>query len=364
MACCNPFFMRLDKRRCLTSAVHQQPYLGYQIPCGYCLNCRVDKRNMWSDRAKYELCTKLSASFVTLTYDDVHLMDKLVLDPSSPQSVMLPTLDYKDIRRFINRLRMKIRRLPREQHHVLCNPDFSYIYVGEYGENGSVFDRPHFHILFFGLDFAVCRKLISDEWYGGIVDVLPVLDGAINYVLKYMDKQLFGDLAKQRYDYHGISRPMRCASVSFGSGLYKSKVNEAMKNNWCYRSGRAMRPFPSYFRKKFTGDDVVRLSKHYNPCLVTSSVRNDMRNIYHLRDLSLSAVNSFRLSKARLRERKLRQLMLNDGVGVLDYVDNFHVGWYAPDSHKIRKLDDSVKRWLFNDYLRQVKLDICDPVPF
>lgn len=356
MACCNPFFYRITNYNSRNHfSIDTQPLLGYQIPCGYCLNCRVDKRNMWSDRCMYELCTKLSASFVTLTYDDVHLYEKMVVDPSSPDDAYLPTLDYSDVRKYINRLRMKIKRLPKEQHNVLCNPDFSYIYVGEYGENGSVFDRPHFHILFFGLDFALCRKLFVDEWYGGIVDVLPVLDGAINYVLKYLDKQLFGVLAQQKYDFHGIARPKRCASVSFGSGLYKSKVHEAVKNNWTYQVGHVRRPFPKYYRDKFVGTDIKRLSIHYDSTLNNQRYRFDMRHIYNLRDTSGKALQAFKLRQSQLRERKLRQFILNDGVGVLDYVSKDYSLYYSPERHTLKSLDTSIQSWLQSEYIEYCK---------
>lgn len=362
MACCNPLFFVPPNLR--GSSSHRQQLFhpfGYQIPCGYCLNCRVDKRNMWSDRAKYELCKRLTGSFVTLTYDDVHLMDKLVEDPSNPFCKELrPTLDYKEIRRYINRLRMFVKRHP-EIHGVLCQPDFSYIFVGEYGENGSVFDRPHFHILFFGLDFAFMRKIFFEEWKNGICDVLPVLDGAIGYVLKYMDKQLFGDLAYDKYDKHGLARPARGQSRSFGAELYKVKAREASQKNWTYKSGRADRPYPIYYRNKFTTTDLKRLSETYSPLVGDSVARFSMKREYHLKNLSLKAVRSWKLQQAQLRERKLRQQILDDGVGVFDYVSTNPL-YYKPRRDRISKLDNSVKEWLCSEYMQQIRDEL--EIPF
>ena len=59
MACCNPWFKKFKYSN------------GYdrlfQIPCGYCLNCRKDKQQYLIDRAEYEYKKRLCASFVTFT---------------------------------------------------------------------------------------------------------------------------------------------------------------------------------------------------------------------------------------------------------------------------------------------------------
>lgn len=312
---------------------------------------------MWSDRAKYEYATRLTASFVTLTYDDIHLMDKMRLDVSNTYKAMLPSLDYKDIRRFLNRVRMRVKRFyadnPDVKSNVLMQPNFSYIYVGEYGENGQVFDRPHFHILFFGLDFAYCKKMFQEEWYGGLIDVLPLLDGGINYVLKYIDKQLFGDLAFQKYEAHGIERPRSSRSKSFGSGLFFDNVEYAKRHNMTYKSGRANRPYPAYYKHKFITTDKKDSLVYCNPLLDVQRLKNDMRYTYHLKDLSYKARHSFQLRKAQLRERKLRQMLLNDGVGVFDYTSDSDF-YFSPNREKVRRLSPDVQRWLANDYCKLV----------
>ena len=62
MACCNPF-------QKLVTYGHMD-YV-YYIPCGYCLNCRKDKQQYYIDRAEYEYKKRLTAAFVTFTYDDM-----------------------------------------------------------------------------------------------------------------------------------------------------------------------------------------------------------------------------------------------------------------------------------------------------
>ena len=41
------------------------------FPCGYCVGCKTDKINLWTQRLTYEYTGK-TASFVALTYDDTH----------------------------------------------------------------------------------------------------------------------------------------------------------------------------------------------------------------------------------------------------------------------------------------------------
>lgn len=349
MACCNPLKLYRNEIPPYTR-LHSSYWLSNttaSIPCGYCLNCRVDRRNQWSDRAKWEYVRRRTASFVTVTYDDYHLYDKMKYSPVTNQ--LNATLDYYDIRKFIWRLRSYIRSHP-EIQNVLCQPDFSYIYVGEYGENGQQFDRPHFHILFFGLDFAYCKKMIEKCWKNGIVDVLPLLDGGINYVLKYMDKELHGLLAKQKYDDHLLARPKMHASLSFGSTLYTDKYQEIIENDMTYKVGRIRRPVPQYYRNK--------LKDAYKPSWFSSQSRlkNEMAT-YNLHNVdSVKAQVAFSRQKAVLRERKLRQQLLNNGIGVIDYTQKDWLSFYSPDYNKVKTLSIDKQRSLVRSYLDSLEV--------
>lgn len=353
MACCRPFHMPRPKYFSSYSSWRYYPD-GVDVPCGCCLNCRVDKRNEWADRAKYEYKKKLTASFVTLTYNNYELLEKSHLDPVDGSLVC--SLDYSDVRKFFHRLREYVKEHT-ELHGVLCNPNFSYLYVGEYGENGSVFDRPHFHALIFGLDFAFCKKIFEKEWRFGFIDVLPLLDGGINYVLKYLDKEVKFNLAVEKYDRHLLARPARFASVGFGSSLYYDNVKDIKSNGMTYRSGRVRRPVPSYYKKCILGD----ISPYNHPFLsdsrqkLLSSISRTMSTDYHQKPKSLKFrhstkdIQAFRLRLARNRERKLRQKILNDGVGVFDYL-NYDDVYFSPRRSKIKTLNIDIQRWLSEEY--------------
>ena len=52
MACCQPFFIK-NPNFLRNGDIHKyQKYL--QVPCGWCLNCRVDRQNWLSDAMTYE----------------------------------------------------------------------------------------------------------------------------------------------------------------------------------------------------------------------------------------------------------------------------------------------------------------------
>lgn len=353
MACCRPFHLYpskylLTKKHSAWTFWDWYPN-GVDVPCGYCLNCRVDKRNEWSDRCKYEYQDKLTASFVTLTYNDIWIRDQECVHTSLYDDHLVSSLNYKHVQDFIARLR-KFVKYHKEFHGVLCNPDFSYIYVGEYGENGSVFDRCHFHVLFFGLDFAFMRKFFTKEWKFGYIEVLPLLDGGIDYVLKYLDKEVKGDQAKEKYDLHGITRPKRCSSTSFGVGLYRRDRQDVIDNGFTYKSGKVRRPIPSYYVKKFftrqtefTDDDVYWKKK-------LSQINLHNKAVAHrLTDFSDKSLKAFRKRQSAVKERKLRQMVLNTGVGVMDYVSSDDL-YYSPNRDKVHSLSVHIQKWLADEY--------------
>ena len=100
--------------------LHGLPFI--QVPCGKCLECRIQYARAWADRCVLHAKQYKDNYFVTLTYDDEHLPAKNSLCP-------------EHMTNFIKRLR---KRFPDNK--------ISYLYAGEYGD---VSKRPHYHILLF-----------------------------------------------------------------------------------------------------------------------------------------------------------------------------------------------------------------------
>lgn len=108
----------------------------YYIPCGKCEGCAILKRRAWGIRMYHESCMHERNCFITLTYDDDHLVQKI---------------NRKDPLYFIRRLR----------HH--SSTPIRYFLTGEYGEKTN---RPHYHAILFG-----------EDWLGGAYDIKPGLYG-------------------------------------------------------------------------------------------------------------------------------------------------------------------------------------------
>lgn len=367
MACCNPWFRKYD---------YSYGYQGfYQIPCGYCLNCRKDKQQYYIDRAEYEYKKRLTASFVTFTYDDIHNMKNAVLNPLggfeydvSKEGTLTPrfSLNYDDLTNFIQALRKRVNYFydthPEVKESVLMQRDFSYIYVGEYGD---VFNRNHFHVLFFGLDFAYCKQMFFETWQYGFIDCLPVLDGAIHYVVKYMDKQTFGLLAFQQFDLKGLARPKIRMSQGFGKGLLLDNSKEIKENGMCYKAGHGvLRPISAYWKKLLIHNVSELDTSKYLENIISKNLRfkNEMRE-YNLKDFSTQSQIEFKRSKLLNREYNLEILVRNAGFPVQSVLSTFTNKFNSRsyDRDKILSLPTQIQRLLADEYRSSL---YEDEIPF
>lgn len=138
-----------------------------EVPCGHCPECLSKKKLNWVARCLAEKETSAFSYFITLTYDDSHL-------------IMIPHL--QEIQRFVNRLRkyMKLR----------------YLVVGELGDKSN---RAHYHMILFTekeLDLVLLKKgdlplyrceLLEKCWdYKGFVSVGHCNGATIAYTVGYI----------------------------------------------------------------------------------------------------------------------------------------------------------------------------------
>lgn len=305
MACAHP--IKLDYYK-LTSSSPYNHFTNY-FPCGRCLNCRVDKQNDLTARCEWEYIQKKCGAFVTFTYDDPHLQKHFRHDSSGQ---LVATLSRRDCKKFLDRLNKLVHK---QKSNILCNHNYKYLAVGEYGQNGQMFDRPHFHILFFGLDFAYCKKLFERAWQAqGKIDSLPILNGGIRYVLKYLDKQLYGDLAKMKYDQNNLERPFQTHSLCLGSGLFQSQLKYIKSHNNCYRwKGRDV-PVNNYIKNKYL------LPRNYRLENQVESMQN-INLAYGVNITNLYDLKQFSIQKARIRESNLNKMNERSGKPRFDFLD-------------------------------------------
>lgn len=114
------------------------------IPCGQCLECRLNKAR---DKANQMILEKKNYSeeqcwFITLTYNDEHLRTHVTQNLETGELIEGISLLKKDIQNFTKRLRRYF-----EYHYN--NKGIRYVIAGEYG---SETNRPHYHMIVFGLN--------------------------------------------------------------------------------------------------------------------------------------------------------------------------------------------------------------------
>lgn len=160
--------------------------VGFTIPCGRCIGCRLRYSQMWAIRCVHEASLWQRSCCVTLTYRDDSL-------PS------FGNLVYRDFQLFLKRLRKHFAPLT---VRFFCG--------GEYGEK---FGRPHFHALLFNCDFddkVVLRSrdgrpvwwssMLADRlWRLGSVVVGECSFESAAYIARYMVKKVYGDAAAGHY---------------------------------------------------------------------------------------------------------------------------------------------------------------------
>lgn len=211
--------------------------------CSNCLGCRLDNQALWQARCNSEFI-KYRSSFVTFTYDDLHLNYR-------HDYSLMPSLSRFQFHKFIDNLRHKVKSL----NYIPsgCIRDFKYFCSGEYGDS---FGRPHYHALFFGLDFVEMRKIYSDLWKNGSVKSLPILSGGIRYVVDYMLKCSNGPLAEIEFDDTDRERPFSMYSKGLGFDFFYAHKDEInFRGN--VRIGSRLVPVPTYYKNIFQDFSLV-----------------------------------------------------------------------------------------------------------
>lgn len=203
------------------------------VPCGWCRQCRIDRREEWTMRIMSEVSVH-DGVFVTLTYND----------ENCPRDYQLNKVDYQ---LYLKRLRQNLARSRSSETKI------KFYCVGEYGEIGSEHDyyntgfgRPHYHLIISGLSPLRDYAVINSSWRLGFVKVLPAIPSTVRYVLKYMDKQLVGRRAKEVY---GDFQPPFCSmSNGIGRDWLVSHHEQIESDSGIYYKGRLV-PVPRYYKK-------------------------------------------------------------------------------------------------------------------
>lgn len=130
-----------------------------QVPCGQCIECRIQQARQWADRCVLEAKKYEHNYFVTLTYSDEFLPRDCSLQPN-------------DFTKFIKNLRNKFRDVK-----------IRFFGCGEYGDNGgNRILNPHFHFILFNCPLSDLTYTFK-EYVGGrlVLHHRPNNNGDLKY---------------------------------------------------------------------------------------------------------------------------------------------------------------------------------------
>lgn len=167
-----------------------------QIPCGKCIDCRLEKSRQWAVRMIHESSMHENNCFITLTYNNRHL----------PKN---GSVNKRHLQNFMKYLR--------KQH----GDGIRFYACAEYGDKKQ---RPHYHICLFSFDFPdkkiifekspkvwnnsykakdhyklYTSKTLSDLWRKGFCTLGELTMETAAYTARYVVKKITGEKAKEHY---------------------------------------------------------------------------------------------------------------------------------------------------------------------
>lgn len=256
---------------------------GIYVPCGKCYDCRLKKRQDWCFRMFQELRDRQVAFFVTLTYNDDNIPNK-VYDRkhlNNYQSDNYYTLSKDDASTFLKTLQKNLRKKFFEPRTVIRDKGTlfetkktvngalcRYYLIGEYGDKCHIThgtNRPHYHaIIYFpkGCSDRVAREVLEESWSFGFVDIAPVTFADINYVAKHQFKECKGN------DYQRKYAPIFATMSRFKGGLgscymkYLSHSNPTRNSRLSVLLNGYRIALPQFYRKKLFPDKMTDSEMH------------------------------------------------------------------------------------------------------
>lgn len=228
------------------------------VPCRHCVGCTIKKiqdlRIYGTAEQTFQALKGRSSSFIRLSYNDANLpviyngelkrLGELVQNGKVPTNFDM-TLLKTDFQNFMKRVRQDIAR-KYDQRKI------KYMYCGEYGDEGN---RPHYHIVLFGVSPLEAKVIIGKQWNFGFIDYKPLESGAIRYISDYMFNDVFGELREQKYTSKGIEPPFLHRSKNIGTHYLKQ-----FEDSGLVKIDGTKKAFPYYYKKKYgvTADKYIK----------------------------------------------------------------------------------------------------------
>lgn len=239
------FFSQWSKAQEETFEANKRTLGGefYKIPCGKCIECRMQKSKEWGMRAFAEYQTCKNGLFLTITYEN------------APKSLILSHLQ-----KFIKALRNKY------------GAGVKYIACGEYGSIKNSM-RSHYHGIFFNIkpkDLKISKynmetgdhrilesQEITELWRKGIVFIEQVTFDSCKYVAGYVEKKL----TNEEYKLFNIKKPFHIYSKGIGEQYFKEHYKEIYKSDELILPGMKPTKPPRYYDKLLFKTDIKLYKK-------------------------------------------------------------------------------------------------------
>lgn len=257
------YYLKINER----NQKRGEPFLYKFIPCGKCIGCRTQERKNWALRIELEAEKYEHNYFLTLTYDNDHLIipDTMTNEKTGEiyenDGTWTGTLSKKDLSQFIKSFRTYCKR---EFNH----DGIKFYGCGEYGDKEKHTFRPHYHIILMNCpelkleplnamnritkDSYYTNKRIEHIWGKGFITIGKVSWDSISYTAGYTMKKLFGEVRDEYYASKGkipifaiMSRNPGIGKEFFNKeGIDMYEVDEIINSK-----GQSMKP-PRYFDKQ------------------------------------------------------------------------------------------------------------------
>lgn len=221
------------------------------VPCGKCPECMNNRAKEIMFRIMQESKEHKSNYFITLTYND----DNLPLNGS---------LVKDEISKFNKKLKVYLNRKG-------LKSDFRFYGVGEYGSKGL---RPHYHVIYFGLelddlefysttengDILYTSKFLESVWSNGFVTIGEVTPQSAAYVARYTEKKkLLTKEEKKLFLDAGFVPEFSCQSMrpGIGANFYQKSVVSFLKGCYTFNVKGTSFQLPKYYRDKLKKDTDI-----------------------------------------------------------------------------------------------------------
>lgn len=266
-------------------------YAIFAIPCGKCLECRLEYARTWAVRCIHEAKMHKENSFITLTYSNENL-------PRNGR------LDYKHFQDFMKRLRDSIYRVcsTKEEYE---SKRIGYFVTGEYGERTK---RPHWHAILFNWrpsdlvekytsdrgDKVYSSSTLTEHWGNGIAEVGSVTFESAGYVARYAAKKLVHG-QDEVHDFHPISK--KSSKKAIGKSWLERYWRDAFDNGQIVLPNGTTCAIPRYYEKWLAKEKPEEFLRYIEKLKVARAAEYQRRA--DLAEEELKVLNNWRLDHGK-----------------------------------------------------------------